>query len=188
MEAKSKPDAIVATPSSSGLVTISGLALKVQSWLDGTEANYGWAIISDNTNGWDVDSSENSTTSDRPQLSVTFTPAGGVPDNTGLALWAENNGAAPEYNEFDSTSFGTEGNAASLGEWTTIRGAEPPTRDEAIVIGVEFDTHVISGQIWNGSSWTSFSINDLGWAKDDSTHVVDVAYESNSGRRGHCWG
>ncbi|MCH7893777.1 MAG: DNRLRE domain-containing protein, partial [Proteobacteria bacterium] len=56
----------------------------VQNWSDG-EANEGWVFIDNSTDDADVDSSENLTAANRPQLSVTYTPPpcpGGVVTTT----------------------------------------------------------------------------------------------------------
>ena len=98
-----------------------------------------------------------------------------------LAVWRENVTTTPEYNTFDGSTFGTEGNSPRLGQWEVIRGADAPTRDEKIVLGVETGTNVIRGQIWDGTSWTALTINDLGTAATDNYQGFDVAYESNSG-------
>jgi hypothetical protein len=48
----------------------------VQSWANGTKANYGWAILpwSNGTDGWGIATSEVATERDRPQLRVYYTP------------------------------------------------------------------------------------------------------------------
>ena len=103
-------------------------------------------------------------------------------DETGaLAVWRENGTTTPEYNVFDGIRFRTEGNSASLGEWEVMQGADAPTRDEAIVLGVESGTRTIRGQMWDGTNWTPLSINDLGTANTDNYQGFDVAYEQTSG-------
>ncbi len=114
------------------------------------------------------------------QLVVTYTTSGGSVDNTGVAVWRENGTTTPEYNLFDGTSFGTEGNSANVGQWEVMQGAEAPTRDEAIVVGIQGDK-TITGQMWNGSTWSALSINDLGSAKNSDSWSFDVAYELQSG-------
>ena len=62
------------------------------------------------------------------------------PPSRGIAVWAEN--GTSRYNQWDGTSFGTEGNSADLlDEFRIIQGAEAPTRDEAIVVGVAGGGH-----------------------------------------------
>ncbi len=73
IEAKSLGDATVPTPDALGSITITGLSAALQAWSDG-DTNYGWAILSDDTNGWGFASSENGTSSLRPVLSVDYTP------------------------------------------------------------------------------------------------------------------
>ena len=60
------------SPETTGTKVFAGLAADLQSWSDGG-ANYGWAIISDNTNGWDFYTSEYGTSGSRPLLTVNYT-------------------------------------------------------------------------------------------------------------------
>ena len=95
-------------------------------------------------------------------------------------MWRENGTTTPEFNLFDGTSFGTEGNSLNLDELEVIRGAEAPSRDEAIVVGID-GGKTLRGQMWNGSTWSALSINDLGNAKNTNSWSFDVAYEQQSG-------
>ena len=52
-------------------ITIGGLAAAVQAWVDG-DANQGWLLTLDRTNGWDAQSSENADVAGRPELRVTY--------------------------------------------------------------------------------------------------------------------
>jgi hypothetical protein len=72
-EASTTIDGTVQNPNLTGAKTISGLEATVQAWSDGA-TNYGWAIVSDHSNGWDFYSSERSTTSVRPILTIDYTP------------------------------------------------------------------------------------------------------------------
>ncbi len=100
--------------------------------------------------------------------------------NQGTAVWNENGTTTPQYNLFDGTNFGTEGNSTAIGGWEVIQGAEAPTRDEAIVVGLQ-GGKTITGQMWDGTSWTALSINPLGNAKNAESFSFDVAYEAQSG-------
>ncbi len=73
VEAMSTYDAQVADPASTGPEVITGLAAALQYWSDGN-ANHGWAMISNSTDGWDIDSSEAGTVANRPLLTVDWTP------------------------------------------------------------------------------------------------------------------
>ena len=72
-EAASAADATVASPATLGKVTITGAGLNasVQAWANG-DTNYGWVIINDHDDGWDLDSSEVGITSWRPKLTVQY--------------------------------------------------------------------------------------------------------------------
>ncbi len=74
IEAMSAFDAQVADPASTGTEVITGLAAALQAWSDGS-SNFGWAILNNDSDGWDFDSSEDGTTGNRPLLTVDWSPA-----------------------------------------------------------------------------------------------------------------
>ncbi|MCP3983242.1 MAG: DUF4347 domain-containing protein, partial [bacterium] len=101
----------------------------------------------------------------------------------GTAIWAEAGSSVPETNDFDGSSFGTETATVDVGgEWRVIAGAEAPTRDEKIVVGVNA-AGKIDTMVWDGSTWvdTSPALLDLGTVSDPEEWSFDVAYESQSG-------
>jgi uncharacterized protein YjlB len=101
---------------------------------------------------------------------------------SGTAIWSENSSTAAEANTFDGSSFGTEVGTADVGgPWQIIAGATSPTRDEKIVVGVDSSQN-LSGQMWNGSSWTALPFNDFANVTSSDNWSFDVAYESQSGR------
>ncbi|MEQ9407983.1 MAG: DUF4347 domain-containing protein, partial [Fuerstiella sp.] len=59
-------------PGNSGSQTWTGLEATVQQWVDGYN-NYGWGILNDSTDGWDIDSSEGAIA---PLLSTTWIDPG----------------------------------------------------------------------------------------------------------------
>ena len=99
--------------------------------------------------------------------------------SSGTAIWRESGSSTPEYNEWDGLTFGTEGNAASIGEWRIIQGAESPTRDEKIVLGIDSGGQV-EGQIWDGSSWSTIPLT-MGSVSETFWWGVDVQYSSQTG-------
>ena len=103
-------------------------------------------------------------------------------ENDATAIWRDNTDTAPQYNIFDGVRFRTENSSLDLGEWEVIQGADSPTRDETIVLGVETGTNIIRGQMWDGTSWTPLSLNDLGTANTDNYQGFDVAYEAQQRR------
>ena len=76
VEAAVTADSTLSDPSQSGTVTFNGLQSTIQDWLDGTSTNYGWVITTNNTDGWDFDSSEAATAGLRPRLNVTYQRCG----------------------------------------------------------------------------------------------------------------
>ncbi len=97
-----------------------------------------------------------------------------------LAVWGESGSTVPQFNTFDNGNFGTEGSTTNLGSWRIIQGAKAPTRDEAIVLGVDTGGQ-IDGQIWNGITWSALPINPLGTVSQSYWWGMDVAYEAGSG-------
>ncbi len=57
----------------SGWVTFDGLAADLQAWASG-QANQGWVMLTNDSDAWDVRSSEFGTASLRPYLTVSFAP------------------------------------------------------------------------------------------------------------------
>ncbi len=86
VEASSTADATIPNPGSTGSKVIVGLENTLQAWSDGA-TNHGWAIISDNGNGLEFSSSENGTTSLRPQLTVEYRTTGGDIMTGLVGLW-----------------------------------------------------------------------------------------------------
>ncbi len=77
VEAMSVADASVGT-NSIGYVDLN-VTGTVQSWVNGTMANNGWAVLPNGTDGWHIASAEYGTTAYRPELIVTFVPTGDLP-------------------------------------------------------------------------------------------------------------
>ncbi|MBC7818685.1 MAG: DUF4347 domain-containing protein, partial [Planctomycetaceae bacterium] len=100
-------------------------------------------------------------------------------NSTATAIWKQSGLNTPQYNEWDGVSFGVEGNSASVGQWRIIDGAEAPTRDEKILVGID-SAGVISGEFWNGTSWAALPFA-LDTVSSSTNHGFDVVYESASG-------
>ena len=73
VEAMSAADASVTNLSINGEATLTGAALTatVQAWANG-QPNHGWAVWQNNANDWGVGSSQHTTVSNRPVLTVTY--------------------------------------------------------------------------------------------------------------------
>ncbi|MEO2015501.1 MAG: Ig-like domain-containing protein [Fuerstiella sp.] len=92
---------VVATPEATfsgakGFVSID-VTSSLQHWANDPTSNMGWAFLPTGTNGVGFSSSENSSVTDRPRLSVTHTPYSLPPANT----------APVAQNDSDSTSVNT---------------------------------------------------------------------------------
>ncbi len=99
---------------------------------------------------------------------------------TGMAVWSA--AGIPEYNIWDGSSFVTTLDALTQTDrWRIMAGAAAPTRDEKIVVGIENNSNEISGELWNGSSWSKTSLTALAAVSQAYWWGADVAYEQQSG-------
>ncbi len=103
------------------------------------------------------------------------------PASLGTAIWRNGNSNIPEFNEWDGTMFGTAGNTVDVGQYLYIDGAEAPTRDEIIILGID-TANSIDGMMWDGITWSALPDNSLATGlSDNEWHSFDVAYETQSG-------
>ena len=66
-------DSTIVSPNVIGnFYTFTGLQATLQAWSDNPATNFGWAMISNGTDGWDMGSSEWATVAERPELRVTW--------------------------------------------------------------------------------------------------------------------
>ena len=105
-----------------------------------------------------------------------------VSGNAGTAIWRDAS-TTPQTSDWDGSSFGSTTATAPSGDYRIMQGAESPTRDEVIVIGVT-ESSEITGEIWDGSSWSVLpgSLGSpLGTVTQSYWWGMDVQYESQSG-------
>ncbi len=95
------------------------------------------------------------------------------------AIWRADGDTTPNYSDWNGSSFGSEEDSANVGEWRIIDGAESPTRDEKIVVGVR-TSGVISGEMYSNGTWTALPFSIASGAASNQ-HGFDVVYESFSG-------
>jgi len=60
-----------------------------------------------------------------------------------------------------------------------MQGADAPTRNEKIVVGIDATGNVI-GVMWNGSSWSALPLS-MGTVSETYWWGADIAYEQTSG-------
>ena len=103
--------------------------------------------------------------------------------NSGTAIWRDST-TTPQATSWDGTAFGATTSTAPSGDYRIMQGAEAPTRDEIIIIGVT-ESSEITGEIWDGTSWTVLPAgvlgSPLGTVSQDYWWSMDVAYEQASG-------
>ncbi|MBT8361895.1 MAG: DUF4347 domain-containing protein, partial [Deltaproteobacteria bacterium] len=87
----------------------------------------------------------------------------------------------PSFTYWNGSSFVIAGDTDTLSaRYRIMQGAEAPTRDERIVVGVDA-AGVVIGEIGNGSGWNMFSLGKLGEVSESYWYGVEVAYEQLSG-------
>ncbi len=104
----------------------------------------------------------------------------------GLAIWADGD-TTPNFAQWTGSGFGSSAASQSVGQFTILETAEAPTRTEIITVGINA-SGIIAGEIWNGSSWTAFSFNNLVDLTGTGTNSsLAIAYEQQSGRAMLVW-
>ena len=99
---------------------------------------------------------------------------------TGTAVLS-NASTTPQASAWNGSSFGaTSGTAALPDRYRIMQGADAPTRNEKIVVGIDASGNV-TGVMWNGTSWSALPINNLGTVSETYWWGADVAYEQVSG-------
>ena len=93
-----------------------------------------------------------------------------------------NNTNTPRTSAWNGSSFGVAADTATLPKrYRTIQGADAPTRDEKIVVGVDANSPgQVTGEMWNGSSWTQLPLS-MGTVSENYWYGAEVAYEQLSG-------
>ncbi|MDX1267650.1 MAG: hypothetical protein R3311_09820, partial [Oceanisphaera sp.] len=98
--------------------------------------------------------------------------------DVGAAIFS-NASNTPQTNDWDGSTFGTTGNTSTLLDtYRTTQGADAPTRDEKIVVGIDNSGNV-SLLMWDGSSWSSTAL--AGTVTETYWYGAEVAYEQQSG-------
>ncbi len=117
-----------------------------------------------------------------PEPTPTPTPTPDpVPANNQSAAVYSDSTSTPKYRVWNGASFGDAASSADMGaRWRIMQGAESPTRDEKIVVGVTSGS-TVNGQMWDGNAWSALSINPLGSVSESYWWGFDVAYEQQSG-------
>lgn len=106
--------------------------------------------------------------------------ASATPSSPGQAVWSESGFSTPQRGDWDGFTLGAQTNTVVNSTWTVMTSAQAPTRQEAIVVGVDANGD-IRGQRWNGTSWIPLSSSPLGTGTAADRQGFAVAYEQTSG-------
>ena len=100
------------------------------------------------------------------------------------AFWTQDALLTPQFSSWDGTGFSVEANSASVGSYRFITGAESPTRDEMIVVGVDEISGAITGEIWTAPVGLHFH---LLWTRLRMTSGVDLISPTKQQVVMECW-
>jgi hypothetical protein len=103
-----------------------------------------------------------------------------TPSDKGTAIWTETGFSTPQTAAWDGLTLGSQGNTTASSNWQVITSAASPTRDEALVVGVDANG-VIRGQRWDGTQWTVLPMDPLASGTTTDRQGFAVAYEQISG-------
>jgi hypothetical protein len=109
-----------------------------------------------------------------------------TPASKGTAIWTENGFTTPQQGAYDGLTLGAQSNTGITSTWTNIASAQSPTRNEAIVVGMD-SSGVIRGEMWNGTSWSALPTNPLTSSATAGEQGFAVAYEQQSGNAMLVW-
>ena len=85
----------------------------------------------------------------------------------------------PQTSDWSGSNFGaTTGTASLTDNYRIMQGADAPTRDEKIVVGIDASGNT-SLLRWDGTSWTGIQL--AGTVSETYWYGADVAYEQLSG-------
>jgi VCBS repeat-containing protein len=116
----------------------------------------------------------------------------------GTAIWGENLSTSPEWTDWNGTAFDPAlAVGADTGQYVTMAGAESPTRDEKIVVGMDANG-TISAQVWDGTAWTPVSMTMQSGNLNSNGELASiksptdlsrfaVVYQQNSGNAMLVW-
>lgn len=103
-----------------------------------------------------------------------------TPATKGTAVWAESGFTTPQQGGWDGLTLGAQSDTATSSTWTVMTSAESPTRNEAIVVGVD-SSGIIRGERWNGTQWQTLPMDPIASGTLDYRQGFAVSYEQQSG-------
>ena len=109
-----------------------------------------------------------------------------TPSTKGTGIWTESGFTTPQQGTWDGLTQGSQSNTAVSTTWTTVTSAESPTRNEAIVVGVDTNG-VVRGERWDGTQWNALPTNPLSTVSSGVRQSFAVAYEQKTGNAMLVW-
>jgi len=175
------------------VVSSDNLTSLVQTWIDNPASNNGIALIAMGTDtGESRIFDSRSTANNVPYMDIQFEYTAQdacLVDSHGSAYWSRNGLLNGQWAKWNGGNFEQTQSAPPLSaNYEFVVGASSAQRDEKIIAGVmNMSGNNLSGQMWDGSSWSNLPMNPLGRANSISDVGVAVAYEQVSGRAVLVW-
>ncbi len=161
----------------------------VQAWLNGTEPNYGIALVGNSPLNASFDSKENTTTSHPAELDIVFTEGGGITGITtveGSGLQGGGNSGNLNLSLVDTCGTGQvlewSGSAwvcASAGGSTALSSITAPLANTSIPTGT-FTTTFTEGDFGSSPVSSAFGITDTATSTADDTFDLTIENGNNS--------
>jgi uncharacterized repeat protein (TIGR01451 family) len=95
-------------------------------------------------------------------------------------VWRSGSLTIPQASDWNGLTFASPLPTADIGDFRIVAGAEAPSRDEIIVIGVDENERIV-GAMWDGNFWTELPFSPIASVSESFWWSFDVAYEHLSG-------
>lgn len=151
---------------SSGFVELD-VTGSVQNWVDGVFSNYGWVILPNGADGWDIASAEYGMADYRPKLTVTFTPG----STTGNRAPVADAGTDQTVNDDDGDGYEMVILSASASRDLDGYVSTYAWTEEQTVLGSD---QIISYLFPVGTHTVTLTVSDDKGAVDTDTVVIAV--------------
>jgi len=165
-----------------GLAALTGADVAASEDLTGAASLGGNWVLEDQTGHIDSALAISATM----QSQYTGVLAEATPSTKGTAIWTESGFTTPQQGAWDGLTLGSQSNTALSTTWTTVTSAESPTRNEAIVVGVDTNG-VVRGERWDGTQWNALPTNPLSTVPSGARQGFAVAYEQKTGNAMLVW-
>ncbi|MCG8002760.1 MAG: cadherin domain-containing protein [Candidatus Thiodiazotropha lotti] len=152
IEASSVADSTMTLAEFTGQQTFYGLETTLQAWADGA-TNHGWAIVSDSSDGWDFYSSEHGVITERPVLTIDFSPP------VAAVLDLDANDSSGQTGADFATTFTEDGGAVAITDTDATLSDSDDTHLQSLTVTITNLSDGASESLAANTSGTSIVAN-----------------------------